>query len=171
MLGTRIYKSEFDEIAYKEAALWANNNNAVIKDFAEYYEVVAIPDLSLQELKDKKLLIISDWTEQHITGGFVYNNVTYDSDIDTQITMQGIALNVHTEQFATEYPEGCPVRGYDAGSSEKTIHMLSADEVMGFCAALSMHIGTCKQIGWILQNQVEAATTPEELDQIVWIES
>jgi hypothetical protein len=33
-----------------------------------------------------------------------------------------------------------------------------------------MHIGFCKQMGWILQNRVEKATTKEELDQIVWAE-
>lgn len=125
---------------------------------------------SLQELKKQKLEIISNWTEQHIIGGFVYNDVTYDSDVHTQITMQGIALNVHTEQFAIEYPEGCPVRGYDAGSSNKTIHMLSADEVLGFCAAMSLHIGQCKQRGWFLQNKVHTATTKKELDNITWAE-
>lgn len=171
MIGTKLYKNTLTIREYTEAVAWCSNNNATIRNTDEYFEIIAIPSPDLETLKADKLETISRWTEEKITGGFVYDGVTYDSDIDTQITMQGIALNVHTEQFATEYPEGCPVRGYDAGSSEKTIHMLSADEVMGFCAALSMHIGTCKQIGWILQNQVEAATTPEELDQIVWIES
>ena len=124
----------------------------------------------LKELKAQKLEAISKWTEKQITGGFMYNNVKYDSDLDTQITMQGIALNVHTDEFAEKYPQGCPVRGYDAGSREKTIHFLSADEVLGFCAALSIHIGTCKQLGWILQKRVAEAKNKEELAQVVWAE-
>lgn len=170
MLGTKIYKSDFKEKLYAKASAWANDNNAVIQEFDEYYEVVALPEPSFQELKDKKLEEIYNWTEKRITGGFKYNNVIYDSDIDTQITMQGIALNVNTPLFEEKYPQGCPVRGYDEGSSEKTVHFLNAADVLGFCAALSMHIGTCKQNGWILQNRVAEATTKEDLDKIVWAE-
>lgn len=125
---------------------------------------------TFQELKNQKLEAISTWTEKRITGGFKYNSVTYDSDVDTQITMQGIALNVNTPLFSEKYPEGCPVRGYDDGSSVKTIHMLSAEEVLGFCAALSMHIGESKQLGWLLQQRVAEARTKEELAAVTWAE-
>lgn len=170
MVGTKFYKSGYDEDLYTEAASWANENNAVIIDAGDYYEVVPVEEPSFQQLKDRKLQAISDWTEKRITGGFKYNDVTYDSDLDTQITMQGIALNVHTPTFTEKYPEGCPVRGYDAGSSIKTVHYLSADEVLGFCAALSMHIGQCKQDGWLLQNRVLNAKNKEELAAITWAE-
>lgn len=170
MLGTKIYKNNFDPDLYSTLADWCNEHNAVIIDQELYYEAVSAAKPSFQELKDIKLEAISKWTEKRIIGGFKYNNVTYDSDIDTQITMQGIALNVNTPLFAEKYPQGCPVRGYDEGASEKTIHFLSAADVLGFCAALSMHIGTCKQNGWILQNRVAEATTKEDLDKIVWAE-
>ena len=167
MLGRRFNKSDIKRAEYAAIAIWCNENNATIVDYGTYCVVEALPELALEQLKEHKLQDIASWTEEHITGGFKYNNVTYDSDIDTQITMQGIALNVHTNEFAEKYPTGCPVRGYDQNSSEKTIHMLSADEVLEFCAALSIHIGNCKQTGWILQNRVAEATTKEELDQIV----
>lgn len=170
MIGKKIYKSSFKPEEYAKAAAWCNENGAIIQERETYFEVVPIPQLSLQELKNDKLVQVTNWTEKKITGGFVYNGVTYDSDVDTQITMQGIALNVNTPLFAEKYPQGCPVRGYDNNSTEKSIHFLDADGVLGFCAALSMHIGFCKQMGWILQNRVEKATTKEELDQIVWAE-
>jgi len=128
------------------------------------------PEKTLDELKAAKLAEIDAWTAAKITGGFVSNAsgeaVTYDSDKDTQLTMQGIALNVNTELFAEKYPDGCPVRGYAQGAEEKTIYMLSAEQVMNWCADLSMHIGTCKQAGWAKQAEVQAATTKEELDAI-----
>lgn len=128
------------------------------------------PEKTLDELKVDKLAEIDAWTAAKITGGFVSNAsgeaVTYDSDKDTQLTMQGIALNVNTELFAEKYPTGCPVRGYAQGAEEKTIYMLSAEQVMNWCAGLSMHIGTCKQAGWAKQAEVQAATTKEELDAI-----
>lgn len=170
MIGTKIYKNSYIPEKYAEIVAWCNEHDAIIQERETYFEVVSIPRPSLQELKENKLEQIANWTEKKITGGFLYNGVKYDSDVDTQITMQGIALNVNTPLFAEKYPEGCPVRGYDGNAQEKTVHYLSAAEVMGFCAALSMHIGFCKQMGWILQNRVHSAVTKEDLDAIVWAE-
>ena len=126
---------------------------------------------TIDELKARKLLEVDNWTADKITGGFISQctgkPVRYDSDKDTQLTMQGIALNVSTERFANEYPLGCPVRGYKEGESEKTIQYLNAAQVYTWCADLSSHIGTCKQQGWIKQAQVEAALSKEDLDAII----
>lgn len=134
-------------------------------------------ELTIEQLKEKKLIEIDAWTEKQIINGFestaTGNPVLYDSDKDTQLTMQGIALNVKTDLFATKYPNGCPVRGYDwveenegKWSKNKTIHMLTPDQVLLWCADLSIHIGTCKQLGWNKQAEVEACTTKEELESV-----
>ena len=129
------------------------------------------PEPTFEELQQQKLREVDAWTASKITGGFVSSAsgepVTYDSDKDTQLTMQGIALNVNTELFAEKYPTGCPVRGYAQGAETKTIYMLSAQQVLNWCADLSIHIGMCKQAGWAKQAEVQAATTKEELDGIV----
>jgi hypothetical protein len=126
---------------------------------------------TIDELKAIKLLEVDNWTADKITGGFISQctgtPVRYDSDKDTQLTMQGIALNVSTERFANEYPLGCPVRGYKEGETEKTIQYLNAAQVYTWCADLSSHIGACKQQGWIKQAQVEAALSKEDLDAII----
>ena len=172
MLGTKLYKGKFTDEQYAQCAEWCNETQlATIEDKGEYYEVVEIPAPSLDELKQAKLTEVDAWTASKITGGFVSlasgEAVTYDSDKDTQLTMQGIALNVQTPLFATEYPNGCPVRGYPIGSDVKQVYMLNAEQVMRWCADLSMHIGTCKQRGWELQAMVNACTTKEELEAIV----
>lgn len=126
---------------------------------------------TLDELKADKLAEVDAWTASKITGGFVSSAsgeaVTYDSDKDTQLTMQGIALNVNTELFAAKYPTGCPVRGYPVGSETKQIYMLTPAQVMQWQADLSIHIGTCKQNGWEKQAEVAAAQSKEELDAII----
>jgi len=128
-------------------------------------------EYTFEELKAQKLELVDAWTADKITGGFISqctgSPVRYDSDKDTQLTMQGIALNVSTERFANEYPLGCPVRGYKEGESEKTIQYLNAAQVYTWCADLSSHIGACKQQGWIKQAQVEAALSKEDLDAII----
>lgn len=140
----------------------------------EYEEIPKDPEPkppTLDELKAKKLAEVDAWTERKITGGFTSECsgelVRYDSDKDTQLTMQGIALNVNTDRFAVEYPAGCPVRGYTDGSADKTIFYLTPEQVLEWCADLSTHIGTCKQAGWSKQAEVNAAQSKEELDAII----
>lgn len=170
-IGDKIYKN--DKVAmknYVDVANACNTNQWLIVDKGEYYEITAIPEPTLEELKADKLAKIDDWTAAKITGGFVSNAsgeaVTYDSDKDTQLTMQGIALNVNTELFAEKYPTGCPVRGYPAGSETKQIYMLTPAQVMQWQADLSIHIGTCKQNGWAKQAEVAAAQSKKELEAI-----
>lgn len=120
--------------------------------------------------KKLKLKEIDEWTESKITGGFVSEasgeKVTYDSGLETQLTMQGIALNVSTPLFAAKYPNGCPVRGVAEGAESKTVYWLTPEQVMQWMADLSMHIGTCKQAGWAKQAEVDACKTVFELDNI-----
>ena len=100
---------------------------------------------TIDELKAIKLSEIDAWTESKITGGFISECtgeiVRYDSDKDTQLTIQGIALNVSTERFKNEYPDGCPVRGYKDGETVKTIQYLNAAQVYRWCADLSSYVG------------------------------
>lgn len=126
---------------------------------------------TLAELKEEKIAEVDAWTADKITGGFISECtgeiVRYDSDKDTQLTMQGIALNVSTERFKNEYPDGCPVRGYKEGETIKTIQYLNASQVYTWCTDLSSHVGACKQQGWSKQAEVAAALSKEELDAII----
>lgn len=123
--------------------------------------------------KKLKLKEIDEWTESKITGGFVSEasgeKVTYDSDLETQITMQGIALNVSTPLFAEKYPNGCPVRGVAEGAEGKSVYWLTPEQVMQWLADLSLHIGTCKQAGWAKHAEVEACKTVFEVDSVTMV--
>lgn len=129
------------------------------------------PKPTFEELKERKLNEVNYWTAQKITGGFTSSAsgqpVTYDSDKDTQLTMQGICINVNTPLFAEKYPNGCPVRGYAAGKETKDVFMLNANQVLQWQADLSIHIGTCKHEGWLKQAEVESCNTEAELKKIV----
>lgn len=143
----------------------------LIADDGSVYAKPAPTDAELlTAAKQQKLAEISQWTANNITGGFVSNAsgvpVRYDSDVDTQLTMQGIALNVNSEQFTEKYPNGCPVRGYKDGEEEKRIQYLNASQVLQWMADLSIHIGDCKQAGWKKQAEVEACKTVFELNNI-----
>lgn len=128
-------------------------------------------EYTLEDFKAQKLELVDVWTEHKITGGFVSEcsgaPVRYDSDKDTQLTMQGIALNVDTVLFAEKYPNGCPVRGYAEGANTKSVFMLTPEQVMRWQADLSIHIGNCKVAGWQKQAEVQAAQSKEELETII----
>ena len=53
MLGTKMYKNEFDEVKYCQLAKWCNVNNCAIEDKDDFYEVVNI-DASDDERQFKK---------------------------------------------------------------------------------------------------------------------
>lgn len=131
----------------------------------------AQPEPTLDELKSVKIAEVNSWTEKKITGGFTSeatgSPVRFDSDEETQLTLQGIALNASVAPMSEEYSSGIPVRGYAEGSDEKQVFYLAAPELMRLLADLSIHIMTCKQAGWEKQEEVQAAQTREELDSIV----
>ena len=135
------------------------------------FEEIPPYEPTLDELKTAKLADIDRWTAEKITGGFTSScsgdPVRFDSDKDTQLTMQGIALNVGSELFKQKYPAGCPVRGYADGAETKSVHMVSAEQVLNWCADLSAHIGACKQAGWEKQALVETAESKEALEAII----
>lgn len=129
------------------------------------------PGKVLTKAKEDKMVQISEWTAAQITGGFVSDcngvSVKYDSDADTQITMQGIALNA--TNIAAEYPTGIPVRGYVGTNTVKSVQYLTGVQLLQWCADLSLHIGSCKQIGWELQAAVnDPNATADSIALIVW---
>lgn len=143
----------------------------LVADDGSIYPKPAPTDAELlPAAKQAKLAEVSQWTAANITGGFISSAsgepVRYDSDKETQLTMQGIALNVSTPLFAAKYPNGCPVRGVAEGAESKTVYWLTPEQVMQWMADLSMHIGTCKQACWAKQAEVDACKTVFELDNI-----
>lgn len=147
--------AENERVYYPWCALWE-----------QYTDVEPLEYACQRKLKE-----VDQWTASKIVGGFISSAsgqvVHYDSDKDTQLTMQGIALNVNTPLFEQEYPKGCPVRGYLAKDTDKTIFGLTAEQVLRWMADLSMHIGNCKQAGWQKQAEVNACESVQELDKII----
>lgn len=129
------------------------------------------PGPSLDDLKAAKLAEVNAWTAAKITGGFMSeatgSPVKFDSDTETQLTLQGIALNAAASPMAETYAAGIPVRGYAEGSDTKQVYHLNAAELMQVCADLSTHIMKCKEAGWEKQNEVKTAATAEDLEKIV----
>lgn len=176
MIGTKIYKENFDSKEYANAAQWCNENNATIADVGPYYEVIALPEEpepTLEELKAIKLSEVDAWTESKITGGFISECtgeiVRYDSDKDTQLTVSSDlnTINSALDKFSEHYPEGYPMRGYPEGRLDKSVYYLSVEQLIKWNVDLGLHRGKCKQQGWEKQAEVAAALSKEDLDAII----
>ena len=49
MIGTKLYKQDLNIIEYEKTSTWCNENNAMIVDKGEYFEVVPCPDFTKEQ--------------------------------------------------------------------------------------------------------------------------
>lgn len=134
------------------------------------------------DAKQAKLTEVDQWTANKITGGFVstcYNgeNILYDTDTETQLTMTKARANCEGERFAQAFPNGMGVRGYKQTGTDadgtmvfanaKTVYNFLPEHVIAWDEDFSLHLAKCKYEGWIMQDKVNACTTVEELEAIV----
>lgn len=68
---------------YTEAATWCNSHNATIEDKGDYYEVVAIPAPTLEEVRERKLTTLNSafesWREE---GATLISSLGFEADAD-----------------------------------------------------------------------------------------
>lgn len=164
MLGTKFYKSlETEEQleAYSQAAEWCNANNATIEDKGDYYEVVAVPAPTLDEVKENKiaeLKSIRDTKEvepvQTSKGIFDYDDKSRDR---LAIARQSLADNPSVESIVW------------TTADNQRVAMTIADfaEINSMAAYRSnqLHIKYND-----LKAEVNAAQTVEEVEAIHWPE-
>ena len=143
--------------------------------------VFEAPQKPFEMAKAEKLTEVDQWTANKITGGFVstcYNgeNILYDTDTETQLTMTKARANCEGERFAQAFPNGMGVRGYaqtgtDADgtmvfANTKTVYNFLPEHIIAWDEDFSLHLAKCKYEGWMMQDKVNACTTKEELESI-----
>ena len=77
MIGFKFEKPVEDDEKYAEVAEWCNENNALIEDKGEYYEVVAIPEPTVEELQAQMQKQLTD-AVQHVLDAKA-QELNYDS--------------------------------------------------------------------------------------------
>ena len=156
----------------------SDGSYAFASDVDEDEEAKAAAAKALAEAKARKLDEVNAWTENKIIGGFVSactgTNVTYDSDVNTQLTVSSDlnTIYLNPDAFAINFPTGYPMRGYPDGTdttdkTNKVIYNLTKEQLLQWNVDLGLHRGNCKQNGWIKQAEVNAATTVDAVDAVV----
>lgn len=159
MIGKKIYKVSLDDMDYFKTAQWCNENGAYIEDKGDYYEVVEIPAPSLEEVKEAKWEEIKAERDKAEQSGCPYMGGVLDSD---SLSVQRIntavqAAQVVGESFAVDWTM----------QDNTVIHMTYAD-VLGMPAALAIFSNALHEKARGLREQINAATTKEEVEAITW---
>lgn len=157
MIGTKFYKNNYDVNEYIKCAEWCNENNATIEDKGDYYECVAIPAPSLDELKQAKINEFKDIRDSEEVKPISYQgyNFDYDEKARDRINAAIIALDASKGQIAWT-------------TADNTEVLVNADDLRGVIAAVAMRSNELHVKYRKLKEQVEACTTKEQLESIVW---
>lgn len=158
MIGTKFFKENFDGKNYADAAEWCNANGATIEDKGDFYEVVAIPAPSLDEIKQDKIDSLKSTRDTLEVEPITYNGNIYDYDDKARermrIAQQALSDNNIPNQLWTTYDNTqveLTVQDF------KNINTLAAKR----SGELHIHYNTLKQ-------EVLACTTNEDVEKIEW---
>lgn len=166
MIGTKFYKGKFTDEEYAKAAEYCNETQlATIEDKGDYYEVVEIPAPSLDELKAQK----------HNAAGAAFaakrDAIRYIEISDGNTYGFDCANEDITNFFASwkaaEKDGQAPYKVWHSETTKGMIIMQLADFDSVFDVVRDSQIAA---YAWYetIAAQIEAATTKEELESIVW---
>ena len=162
MIGTEIYKKDFNEELYAKCAEFCNESQlCTIEDKGEYFEVVEIPAPSLDELKTAKLESLKNTRDTLEVEPITYNgnNFDYDEKARDRINAAIIALDMQTAISGSE----ASLSWTTADNSEAIV---TANDLRGVIANVAVRSDELHKAYRLAKEKIKAATTKEELEAI-----
>lgn len=129
-------------------------------DFPPQPEPPSEPEPTLDEIKQFKSQEITSACIRAIDSGFVHEGHPYDSDIVSRTNIIGTATGV---QAGIPLPEGFTWR-----TSDNENVPMGGPGIIALGAALLQHVNQQYATSWQLKAEVEAATTPDDVEAIRW---
>ena len=159
----KIYKCELDDVDYAKTAQWGNENDAMIVDRGEYYEVVEIAAPSVDELKTAKLASLKSMRDTLEVEPIIYNGNSFDYDEKARdrINAAIIALDMQSAMSGNE----ASLSWTTADNFEAEV---TANDLRGVIANVAMRSNELHIKYRNLKDKVETAITIEELEAIEW---
>ena len=147
---------------YTQGAIWCNENKATIELVDGEYVIVAIPELTLDELKQVKRDEINAARDAAEQGGFEYMGKVFDSD---PISCQRISCAAQAMQLSALAEETASITWT---CQDNTTIDLNPTELLGLVGALAAWSNSCHIKATKLKEQIEACQSAETLAQITW---
>lgn len=155
MLGTKIYKTDMSN--YTDCAIWCNANKATIEDKGDYYEVVALPLPTLEEIKAGKIAELKVQRDAAEVEPINYQGYSfdYDSKARERISAAIIALDLQGA--------GADIAWTTADNQDVSVTAADLRAIVAAVAVRSnaLHIAYRKA-----KAQVEAAGSADEVNAV-----
>ena len=156
MIGTKFDKPLTDYEAYTQCANWCNETQkATIEDRDEYYECVAIPAPSLDELKAQKLTELKTTRDNEEVKPIAYNGNLFDFDDKARDRINSAIIALSITGQSIEWT-----------TADNTNVLVTADDLRGVIAAVAVRSNALHAAYRKAKEQVEAATTVAEVEAI-----
>lgn len=108
MLGTKIYKNNFDEQQYKKCADWCNKNNCAIEDKGEFYEVVEYDSTALEN-EFKKINLKNEINSINVKlselRGVSECAISVDGNNEYDVFKDGVLVTMNETEFLNYFDE------------------------------------------------------------------
>ena len=155
MLGTKIYKTDMSN--YTECAIWCNQNKATIEDKGDYYEVVALPLPTFEEIKDLKIAELKAERDAREVEPISYNGNSYDYDDKAR-------ERINAAIIALESAGSSATLTWTTADNQDV--KVTASDLRGVIAQVALRSDKLHTAYRKAKERVGAATTKEELDTI-----
>ena len=160
MIGTKVYKpldnqQKCDE--YFNLSNWCNENKAKIDDKGEYYECVAIPTPSLDELKQAKINEFKAIRDSEEVKPIEYNGNLFDFDNKARDRINSAIIALDLTGQSIEWT-----------TADNTNVAVTAQDLRNIIAAVALRSNALHVKYRNLKEQVLACSTAEEVAEIVW---
>lgn len=170
MIGTKFYTNAWtDQTAeqYAAAAEWCNTHGARIEDKGNCYEVVAIPEPTLDELKSAKRTEILAARDAAVRDGTTWQGHPIWTDGDAQ----RLALSVMAAPTLAAAVGSAETVSYPTWTC-KDGHVVQLDEAYAtdLCLTIQTYVTAMYNTAAELLTQVDAAQSAEDVAAIVWME-
>ena len=157
MIGTKFNKPLTDLDGYQKCADWCNANNATIEDKGEYYECVAIPAPSIDELKQAKINELKTIRDNEEVKPIEYNGNLFDFDEKARDRINSAIIALSITGQSIEWT-----------TADNTNVLVTADDLRGVVANVAVRSNQLHAKYRELKEQVLACSTAEEVAEIAW---
>lgn len=141
----------------------SKNEGTTIQDLGDgKYQIVKLPEPSLEELKNLKREEINAARNAEEQGGFPYKGKIFDSDPISCIRISSAAQAMQMAAMAEEVPV------ITWTCQDNTTIDLTAADLMGLVVALAEWSNTCHQKATQIKILLDECQTPEEVEKISW---
>lgn len=143
---------------YREAAQWCNANNAKMVDCGTYYEVQAIPEPSLEELREAKLAVLNAAFEGVRGSAWVMSSLGFKADANetANTNVDGLIKSMTAQNEATTL-----FCDYDNVYRPVTLENLQTLQL-----EIIQNGQTLYAQKWAMRNAINEATKPEAIEAV-----